>query len=31
MATTPLTLDRLRTAGLADVVPEVAELLEREL
>ncbi|HEU5206934.1 MAG TPA: serine hydroxymethyltransferase [Gaiellaceae bacterium] len=31
MATTPLTLDRLRTAGLADVDPEVAALLEREL
>jgi glycine hydroxymethyltransferase len=31
MATTPLTLDQLRTAGLADVDPEVAALLEREL
>ena len=31
MATTPLTLEHLRTAGLADVDPEVAELLEREL
>jgi glycine hydroxymethyltransferase len=31
MATTPLTLDRLRTAGLAEVDPEVAALLEREL
>ncbi|HYI75777.1 MAG TPA: serine hydroxymethyltransferase, partial [Gaiellaceae bacterium] len=31
MATTPLTLEYLRTAGLADVDPEVAELLEREL
>ena len=31
MATTPLTLDDLRTAGLADVDPEVAALLEREL
>ena len=31
MATTPLTLDELRTAGLADVDPEVAALLEREL
>jgi glycine hydroxymethyltransferase len=31
MATMPLTLDQLRTAGLADVDPEVAALLEREL
>ena len=31
MATTPLTLDQLRTAGLAEVDPEVAALLEREL
>jgi len=31
MATTPLTLEELRTAGLADVDPEVASLLEREL
>jgi glycine hydroxymethyltransferase len=31
MATTPLTLDQLRTAGLSDVDPEVAALLEREL
>ena len=31
MATTPLTLDQLRTAGLGDVDPEVAALLEREL
>jgi glycine hydroxymethyltransferase len=31
MATAPLTLESLRTAGLADVDPEVAELLEREL
>ncbi len=31
MATAPLTLDELRTAGLADVDPEVAALLEREL
>ena len=31
MATTPLTFEYLRTAGLADVDPEVAELLEREL
>ena len=31
MATTPITLDDLRTAGLADVDPEVAALLEREL
>ena len=31
MATTPLTLEQLRTAGLADVDPEVAALLEREL
>jgi len=31
MATTPLTLDQLRTAGLADIDPEVAALLEREL
>ena len=31
MATTPLTLEDLRTAGLADVDPEVATLLEREL
>ena len=31
MATTPPTLDDLRTAGLADVDPEVASLLEREL
>ena len=28
---TPLTLEQLRTAGLADVDPEVAALLEREL
>jgi len=31
MVTTPLTLEDLRTAGLADVDPEVASLLEREL
>jgi glycine hydroxymethyltransferase len=31
MATVPLTLDDLRTAGLSDVDPEVAALLEREL
>ena len=31
MATTPMTLEDLRTAGLADVDPEVAALLEREL
>ena len=31
MATTPLTLDQLRTAGLAEVDAEVAALLEREL
>ncbi|HJR95754.1 MAG TPA: serine hydroxymethyltransferase [Gaiellaceae bacterium] len=31
MATTPMTLEELRTAGLADVDPEVAALLEREL
>jgi glycine hydroxymethyltransferase len=31
MATTPLTFEDLRTAGLADVDPEVAALLEREL
>jgi glycine hydroxymethyltransferase len=31
MATTQLTLDELRTAGLADVDPEVAALLGREL
>jgi glycine hydroxymethyltransferase len=31
MATTPLTLEVLRTAGLAEVDPEVASLLEREL
>jgi glycine hydroxymethyltransferase len=31
MATTPLTLDQLRAAGLAEVDPEVAGLLEREL
>jgi glycine hydroxymethyltransferase len=31
MATTPWTLDDLRTAGLAEVDPEVASLLEREL
>ena len=31
MATTPITLEDLRTAGLADVDPEVAALLEREL
>jgi glycine hydroxymethyltransferase len=31
MAVAPLTLDDLRSAGLADVDPEVAELLEREL
>jgi glycine hydroxymethyltransferase len=31
MATAPLTLEDLRTAGLADVDPEVAGLLEQEL
>jgi glycine hydroxymethyltransferase len=31
MATVPLTLEDLRTAGLADVDPEVAELVRREL
>jgi glycine hydroxymethyltransferase len=31
MATTPATLDALRTAGLVEVDPEVASLLEREL
>ncbi len=31
MATTPLTLEQLRTAGLTEVDPEVAALLEREL
>src|SRR6187455_3869540 len=31
MATTPLTLEQLRTAGLSDVDPEIAALLEREL
>ena len=31
MATTPATLDQLRTAGLADVDPEIAALLESEL
>jgi glycine hydroxymethyltransferase len=31
MATTPSTLDVLRTAGLAEIDPEVAALLEREL
>jgi glycine hydroxymethyltransferase len=31
MATKPITLHELRTAGLADVDPEVAALLEREL
>jgi glycine hydroxymethyltransferase len=31
MATTPSTLDALRTAGLAEIDPEVASLLEREL
>jgi glycine hydroxymethyltransferase len=31
MATKPITLEELRTAGLADVDPEVAALLEREL
>jgi glycine hydroxymethyltransferase len=31
MATKPITLETLRTAGLADVDPEVAALLEREL
>ena len=31
MATAPLTLESLRTAGLADVDPDVAVLLEREL
>ncbi len=30
MATAPLTLENLRTAGLADVDPEVASLLEQE-
>jgi glycine hydroxymethyltransferase len=31
MATAPLTLEDLRTAGLADIDPEVAALLEQEL
>jgi glycine hydroxymethyltransferase len=31
MATAPLTLEELRTAGLADVDPDVAALLDREL
>jgi glycine hydroxymethyltransferase len=31
MATTPLTFEQLRTAGLAEVDPDVASLLEREL
>src|SRR6188768_2477923 len=31
MATLPLTLDDLRTAGLADIDPQVSALLEREL
>jgi glycine hydroxymethyltransferase len=31
MATAPLTLEGLRTAGLADVDPEIAALLEQEL
>jgi glycine hydroxymethyltransferase len=31
MATVPLTLDELRTAGLVDVDPEIAALLEQEL
>ena len=31
MATTPSTLDALRTAGLVEIDPEVASLLEREL
>jgi len=31
MATVPLTLETLRSAGLADVDPDVASLLEREL
>jgi glycine hydroxymethyltransferase len=31
MATVPLTIEALRTAGLADVDPEVAGLLDREL
>src|SRR5688572_7790443 len=31
MATKPITLEELRTAGLADVDPEVTALLEREL
>ena len=31
MATVPLTLEDLRTAGLADVDPDVAALLAREL
>jgi glycine hydroxymethyltransferase len=31
MAVAPLTLENLRSAGLADVDPEIAELLEREL
>ncbi len=31
MATAPLTFEDLRTAGLADVDPDIAELLEREL
>jgi glycine hydroxymethyltransferase len=31
MATTPSTLDALRTAGLVEVDPEIASLLEREL
>ena len=31
MAITPLTLESLRSAGLAEVDPDVASLLEREL
>ena len=31
MATAPLTLEHLRTAGLVDVDPEIASLLDREL
>src|ERR671911_3123987 len=31
MATTPITLEALKTAGLSEVDPEVAALLEREL
>ena len=31
MATVPLTFENLRTAGLADVDPDVADLLDREL